>query len=462
MKTVLVIGGGITGMAAMYELQKWKKENKSNVKLILAEGADHLGGKIRSVKQDGFLMESGADSIVTRKTHSMSFMKDLELEEEVVYNASGKSYIYSDGQLHPIPSNSVFGIPGTIEALAESTLVSAEGKIAALKDFYTKNEHFTEEDSIGEFLEHFFGKELVEKQIAPVLSGVYSGDLNQLTISATLPSVLKYKNEFGSIIKGFEANLEMYQSSGQKRFLSFKNGLDTLIVAYTDRMEDVQLLMNSKAERIEKQDGQYKVTFTNGEEIIADHIILSIPHKAAENMLADQELQDSFQQLKSSSLISVYLGFEVRDSVLPADGTGFISADPDELTCNACTWSSRKWSHTSKSGNLLLRLFYKSSLTNYASIEKMTEEELLQTALTDVEKALGIDAAPAISEITRWENSMPNYLIDHKETVTSLEQKLADIYPGIELAGCSYYGVSLPDCIENGEKTAKKVITELA
>lgn len=461
MKTVLVIGGGITGMAAMYELQKWKKENGSNVKLILAEGSDKLGGKIRSVKHDGFLMESGADSIVTRKTLSMSFMKELDLEEQVVYNASGKSYIYSDGELKQIPANSVFGIPGTIEALAESTLVSAQGKVEALKDFYTKNEHFTEEDSIGDFLEHFLGKELVEKQIAPVLSGVYSGDLSELTISATLPSVLKYKNEYGSIIKGFEENLAMYQSSGEKRFLSFKNGLDTLIDAYAERLDEVELLMNAKAESIVKNAGQYTVTFTNGHTVTADHIVLSIPHRAAEAMLDKEELQESFHQLKSSSLISVYLGFDVPDSILPADGTGFISADPEELTCNACTWSSRKWSHTSKKGNLLLRLFYKSSLTNYADLEKMTQEELLQIALTDVKKALGIEAAPAISEITRWEDSMPNYLIDHKETVTTLEEKLEQLYPGIEIAGCSYYGVSLPDCIENGEKTAGKVISKL-
>ncbi|QED46930.1 protoporphyrinogen oxidase [Cytobacillus dafuensis] len=461
MKTVLVIGGGITGLSAMFELHKWKKANHSDVRLVLAEASSELGGKIRTVKDSVFVMEAGADSIVARKANTMSFIEDLNLESDVVYNASGRSFIYTDGELKPIPADAVFGIPTSVESLAKSTLVSAEGKVEALKDFYTKNESFTKNDSIGEFLEHFLGKELVEKQIAPVLSGVYSGKLSDLTVASTLPYVLDYKEEYGSIIRGFEANKEKFQGGGEKKFLSFKNGLGKLIDAYEEKLEDVEILKNTKVSKIERSDKCYQFTFSNMETIEADYVVLSIPHSEAKKLFTNHEVIKEFSQLKTSSLISVYVGFDVPDSILPTDGTGFITAGTSELSCNACTWTSRKWEHTSETRNLLVRLFYKSSHPAYAALKDMNEEEILQVALGDIKKSLGIAADPIAMEITKWSESMPNYLISHPQTVTELESKLAVSFPGILLAGCSYYGVGIPDCIENGAAVAEKIIKYL-
>ncbi|MFD2446637.1 protoporphyrinogen oxidase [Bacillus sp. CGMCC 1.16607] len=461
MKTVLVIGGGITGLSAMYELQKWKNMNQSDVRLILVEAASELGGKIRTIKKSGYVIETGADSIVSRKVNSMSFVKELGLESEIVFNATGKSFIFTEGELKPIPSDAVFGIPASVESLAKSTLVSAEGKVEALKDFYTKNETFTKNDSIGTFLEHFFGKELVEKQIAPVLSGVYSGELSDLTIASTLPYILDYKEQYGSIIKGFEANKEKFQSNGEKKFLSFKNGLGSLIDAYERKLDEVEILKNTKVEKLEKINHRYQVTLHNNEIIEADHVVLSIPQKATEKLFQDEQLMNKFAPFKSSSMISVYVGFDLPDSVLPENGTGFITSDNNELTCNACTWTSRKWDHTSEDRHLLGRLFYKNSLPIFDSLQKMSEEELLQVALADINKSLGIVAIPVASEVTIWSDSMPNYLISHPKSVETLENYLAENYPGIEIAGCSYYGVGIPDCIENGEATAKKIIASL-
>lgn len=457
MKTVVVIGGGITGLSAMYELQKWKKANQADVKLVLVEASNQLGGKIRTVKQDGFIMEAGADSIVARKMESMPIFEELGLETEIVYNATGRSFIYIDGELKPIPDDAVFGIPASIESLAKSTLVSAEGKVAALKDFYTKNETFTKTDSIGSFLEHFLGRELVEKQIAPVLSGVYSGKLSDLTIASTLPYLIDYKEKYGSIIKGLEANKQKFKG-GERKFLSFQNGLGSLIDAFKEKLDEVEVLLNTNVTKVEKDRNNYQVFLNNQEIIEADYVILSIPHTAAESLINDPDLSQDFAGLKNSSLISVYVGFDVPDRVLPADGTGFIAANTDELSCNACTWTSRKWEHTSKSGNLLVRLFYKSSHPAFGALKEMDQEELLKVALGDIHKSLGITANPAASEITKWTEQMPNYLITHPKSVEALESKMAAAYPGVILAGCSYYGVGIPDCIGNGIDSARRIV----
>ena len=345
----------------MYELQKWKKETGSDVRLILLEASDELGGKVRTVKENGFIMESGADSIVARKANALSFIEELGLESEVVFNATGISFLYTDGELKPIPLDSVFGIPASLESLAKSTLISAEGKVEALKDFYTKNERFTKSDSIGEFLEYFLGKELVEKQIAPVLSGVYSGNLSNLTIESTLPYLLDYKEQYGSIIKGFGVHKEKFKASGEKKFLSFKNGLGSLVDAYEQKLENVEIRKGVRVDRIEKVHNRYKVTFKDKESVDADYVVLSIPHDAARRLIDDKELEKEFRAFQNSSMISVYAGFDIPDHLLPLDGTGFIKANGHEIICDACTWTSRKWQHTSESGNLLVRLFYKST-----------------------------------------------------------------------------------------------------
>ena len=348
MKTVVVIGGGITGLSTMYYLQKAAKEKSLDVRLILIEAEKTFGGKIHTVYDEGFIIEAGADSIVVRKENITSFIKEINLEEQVVYNATGKSFLHTDKGLKLIPEDSMFGIPMSLESLAKTELISAEGKVEALKDFYTKNETFTKDDSVGAFLESFLGKELVENQIAPVLSGVYSGDVNDLTIASTLPFLIDYKNKYGSIISGLEANKGKFKGSSKVKFLSFKNGLSAII----DRLEEilvdsVEMVKGVQAEKIEKRTNRYKITLANGREIEADYIVLSTPDAVAKQLLNDAELNEEFDQFKNKSLISIYLGFDIPDSELPKDGTGFIVTKSSNLTCGACTWTSRKWSHTS-------------------------------------------------------------------------------------------------------------------
>lgn len=457
METILIVGGGITGLSVVYTLEKEAAKQKRDLKLLLVDSATQLGGKIRTVKENGFIMETGADSIVARKMKDSGLIEELELEEEAVYNAVGTSFLFREGELKQIPQDSVFGIPASIQSLAESPLLSDHGKVEALKDFYINDRKFSEHDSIGEFLEYYLGKELVEKQIAPVLSGVYSGTLHNLTIASTLPYVLEYKEKYGSIMKGFATNKNQFLGKDDKKFLSFNNGLSTIIDAMANRLEKTEIWLEHEVEQINKTDGKgYKVYFTNGKVVEADSIVLSIPHNHASRLFSDKELHEEFSKIKTSSLISVYVGYSVSDGVLPENGTGYIAPDND-LFCNACTWTSRKWEHTSKGGNLLIRLFYKSSHPRFSEIKDLNDKDLLKIAKADIEKSLHINAEPVVSTVTKWTDQMPTYQITHPDTVSSLEEQFAQKYPDIFLAGCSYYGVGIPDCIENGKEIAKKI-----
>jgi len=462
MKTVVVLGGGITGLCTMHYLQRQVQEKNLNVKLVLVEKNTYLGGKLHSAYEQGFIMETGADSIVARHKGVRELVEELNFEQNLVYNETGVSYIYTNNELHAIPADSTFGIPMSVQSLEESTLVSEQGKKEALKDLTMPNGAFTKESSIGEFLTYYLGEEIVQNQIAPVLAGVYSGDLYQLSIASTLPYLIDYKNDYGSIIKGFDANREQFLKAANKKFISFKNGLSSLIDRLEETLTDVEIIKGIATTSVKKQENQYSITLANGKIIEANHVVMALPNEAVQSLLQDESLNGYFEQFNTASAITIYLGFDVPDNRLPADGTGYIVSHNSDVICNAATWTSRKWKHTSAEGKLLVRLFYKSINPEYERLRLMSDEELAAVALEDVRKSLGIEETPTIVDVTKWIDQMPKYDLAHREALQGLVQELEKNYPNLSIAGCSYFGVGIGACIQNGKKIGEELAEKLS
>lgn len=460
MKTVAVVGGGITGLCTMHYVKRQMKEKGIEANLILIERNEYLGGKIHSAYEESFIMETGADSIVARHPGVLELVRELDFEAELVYNETGISYIHTNNELHAIPAGSTFGIPMSVDSLQASTLISEEGKERALKDLETANPGFTKESSIGEFLEYFLGEEIVQKQIAPVLAGVYSGDLYQLSLASTLPYLVDYKNEYGSIIKGFEANREQFEKAANKKFISFQNGLSSLIDRLEASLPEVTFMKNTEIHQVTKEEKRYKIDI-GGEAILADIVVLAVPNATVQQVLSDQQLEMNLKRFTTASAITLYLGFDVPDSVLPADGTGFIVSHNSDLVCDASTWTSRKWKHTSRDGNLLVRLFYKNINPRYEQLAAMTEEELVEVARNDIKTSLGLEEEPKVVNVTKWINQMPRYDLAHNEALSIVVKDLDERYPNLLLAGCSYFGVGIGACIQNGKKTAEQILSAL-
>ncbi|RHW32412.1 protoporphyrinogen oxidase [Lysinibacillus yapensis] len=459
MKTVVVVGGGITGLCTLHYLKRQAREQ--SIRYILIEKNPHLGGKMHTVHEGDFIMETGADSMVARHPAVLDLVKELDFESELVYNETGISYIYTNNELHAIPPGSTFGIPMSEESLHASTLISEEAKRRVLKDAAIPNPSFTKESSIGVFLEYFLGKEIVEKQIAPVLQGVYSGDLYQLSLASTLPYLVDYKNEYGSIMKGFEANREQFERAANKKFISFKNGLSSLINRLEELLPEVEFFKNVETTSINKNGAVYDVALSNGETVKADAVVLAVPNNVVRSILNDEELEEQFSKFNNASAITMYVGFDVPDSILPADGTGFIVSHNSNLVCNASTWTSRKWKHTSAHGNLLVRLFYKNNNPRYEKLAAMSDEELTRVALEDVKQSLGIEEQPVVVNIDKWIDAMPKYDLAHNEALKNVVGALDEKYPNLYIAGCSYFGVGIGACIENGRKTAEDMLKSL-
>ncbi|KGR76022.1 protoporphyrinogen oxidase [Ureibacillus manganicus] len=461
MKTVAVIGGGITGVSTMYYLNKILKENNVDARLVLVEKNPYLGGKMHTVYDQGYIMETGADSMVARYPGILELVRELNFESELVYNETGISYIHTNNELHAIPAGSTFGIPMSEESLMASTLISDEGKRRVLQDAEIPNTQFTKESSIGEFLEYFLGEEIVQKQIAPVLAGVYSGNLYELSLRSTLPYLVDYKNDYGSIMKGFQANRDKFERDANKKFISFKRGLSSFINRIEEAIPEAEIFKNFETKNINKTVDGYEVTFSDGEKLQADVVVLALPNQAVRSLLSDEALDHYLREFTNASAITMYLGFDLPDSILPADGTGFIVSHNSDLICNASTWTSRKWKHTSVDGNLLVRLFYKSSNPRYEDLVKMTNEDLTKVALQDIKLSLNIDEKPQVVHVRKWIDQMPKYDLAHNVALQDVLNQLDSKYPNLLIAGCSYFGVGIGACIDNGKETAKKVETML-
>lgn len=461
MKTVVVVGGGITGLCTLHYLKRQAEQENVQVRMILLEKKPYLGGKIHTERKNGFIMETGADSMVARYPAVLNLVKELDFESELVYNETGISYIYTNNELHAIPAGSTFGIPMSIESLKASTLISEEAKERVLKDAELPNTKFTKESSIGEFLEYFLGEEIVRKQIAPVLAGVYSGNLYQLSLANTLPYLIDYKEQYGSIMKGLEANRETFERQANKKFISFRNGLDAIFTRMEELLPEADIRKNTATKKVEKTENGYNVLLENGEVIEADYVVLALPNQVIKQLLDDEELNPEFNKFTEASAITMYLGFNVKDSVLPNDGTGFIVSENSDLLCNASTWTSRKWKHTSKEGNLLVRVFYKSSNPRYNELIQMSDEELTKIALEDIRKSIRIEEEPVVVDVTKWIDAMPRYDHDHNDALQVILNKLEDKYPNLYIAGCSYFGVGIGPCIENGKETAQKIVENI-
>ena len=453
MKKIVIVGAGITGLTTAYYLAQQNKQ----LNITVVEANDYIGGKIHSEKMGEFIMETGADSIVARHPGVLQLVRDVDFEHELVYNETGISYIHTNNELHAIPAGSTFGIPMSVEALMASTLISEEAKARVLQDEQIPNDRFTKQNSIGEFLAYFLGEEIVRKQIAPVLAGVYSGDLYQLSLASTLPYLVDYKNEYGSIMKGFEANREQFEKAADKKFISFRSGLSSLLERIVEKLPDMELKLSTKVVHLRKEQAVYSLTLHTGEVLEADAVVLAIPNDAVQAILQDDLLKPHFAKFTSASALTVYLGYDVPDSVLPADGTGFIVSHNSDLVCNASTWTSRKWKHTSANGNLLVRLFYKNINPRYEQLAAMSDDEFTAVAREDIRRSLNIEKAPELVNITKWIGKMPRYDLAHKEALTAVTQILETHYPNLHLAGAAYFGVGIGACIQNGKKNSEKI-----
>ncbi|PFS00214.1 protoporphyrinogen oxidase [Bacillus cereus] len=460
-KKVVIVGGGITGLSTAYYLQKEIREKNLPIDTLLIEASGKLGGKIQTVQKDGFTIERGPDSFLARKESAAKLVKELGLGDELVNNKAGQSFILVNNRLHKMPSGSMMGIPTQITPFLFSGLFSPIGKLRAGFDLLMPRSKPVSDQSLGQFFRHRLGNEVVENLIEPLLSGIYAGDIDEMSLMSTFPQIYQIEQEHRSISLGMRTLAPKQEKAEVKKgiFKTVKTGLESIVESLEVKIPNDMVIKGTRIEKVAKLGDGYTITLSNGKEMEADAIVVAAPHKVLPSMFAQYKQFRFFRNIPSTSVANVALAFPKSAIQRDIDGTGFVVSRNSDYTITACTWTHKKWPHTTPEGKTLLRCYV--GRPGDEAIVEQTDEEIVQLVLEDLQKTMDITEDPEFIIVSRWKEAMPQYTVGHKERMKKLTTFMESELPGVYLAGSSYAGAGLPDCIEQGERAAKCVLTHL-
>ncbi|WP_199426281.1 protoporphyrinogen oxidase [Thermaerobacillus caldiproteolyticus] len=458
-RTVVIIGGGITGIAAAYYLQKAIKEQQLPMECKLVEATHRLGGKVQTVIRDGFVIERGPDSFLARKLSASRLVHEVGLQDEIVHNATGKSYILLKGNLYPIPGGAVMGIPTKIAPFVTTGLFSPFGKLRAAFDFILPPTKAEGDLSLGQFFRRRLGNEVVENLIEPLLSGIYAGDIDQLSLMATFPQFFHVEQKYGSLVLGTKRTTPKAEKQRKGAFQTLKTGLQSLVDEVEKRLEPGSVIKGVRVETVERQGTKYRLWLSNGDVWTADSVIVATPHQTVPTMFSDYPFFAPFKSVPSTSVATVALAFSESAIEQDIDGTGFVVSRRSDYTITACTWTHKKWPHTAPKGKALLRCYV--GRPGDEAIVEQSDDEIVNVVMDDLNKIMRIAGRPEFSIVSRWKEAMPQYTVGHKERLEKVKANMTEALPGVFLAGSSYEGLGLPDCIDQGEEAVKKVLDYL-
>lgn len=458
-KKIVIVGGGITGLSAAYYLQKEVKENNLPYEVKLVEASERLGGKVKTVKQDGYTIERGPDSFLSRKQPAVKLTEELGMGDQLVRNGTGQSYILVKNKLHKMPSGAYMGIPTSVRPFLFSRIFSPIGKFRAGFDFILPKGKEVKDQSLGGFFRRRFGNELVDNLIEPLLSGIYAGSLDEMSMMATFPNFYQVEQDHRSMIKGLQKTMpEKKRSTGKKpgMFFSFINGFESMINKLEEKLGDDVISRNTAVDHVEKKDHGYHLLLSNGEVYKADAVVMATPHYTLPKIFSQYDLFEPFHDIPATSVANVALAFDKSAIKKDVNGTGFVVSRTSDFRITACTWTHKKWPNSTPDGKVLLRCYV--GRPDDQSVVHLSDEEITEIVLNDLNKIMNITQKPEFSVITRWKNAMPQYTVGHKERIAGVRGRMGDELPGVFLAGSSYEGIGVPDCIEQGEKAVDDVL----
>jgi oxygen-dependent protoporphyrinogen oxidase len=459
---VIIIGGGIAGLTSAFYLQKIVREQNLPIEIKLIEASHRLGGKMQTLVRDGYTIERGPDSFLARKTSMIKLAEEVGMDDKLVHNSTGKSYVLANEKLHSMPGGSIMGIPTEIGPFITTGLFSVPGKLRAAADFFLSRSESGKDQSLGEFFRRRLGDEVVDNLIEPLLSGIYAGDIDELSLMATFPQFYEVEQKYRSLIIGMkksnssEPNKPESITKGKGAFLTFSTGLQSFAEAIEAKLDPKSILKGHRVDKVLKAGNKYEVYLNNGETMIADSIIAATPHKITQAMFSEYSLFDPFKSVPSTSVATVTLAFPAEAVRKDINGTGFVVSRNSDYSITACTWTHKKWAHSTPKGKVLLRCYVGRS--GDETIVDLSDDRIIKIVLDDLKKTMDITMNPEFAIVSRWIDSMPQYTVGHIQRLATIAEQMKEELPGVFLAGSSYRGVGIPDCIDQGVEAVQAVL----
>jgi protoporphyrinogen/coproporphyrinogen III oxidase len=492
MKRVVIIGGGITGLAAAHRLLERTKISGHQIEITLLEAGSRLGGIVETHERDGFLLERGPDSFISEKPAALALVKRLGLEAHLIETNehNRRSFIVRQGQLLPVPEGFQLLAPSRFWPFVKSDIFSWSGKARMALDLLLPRRRLNgnagerADESLAQFVRRRLGNEALERMAQPMVGGIYTADPERLSLQATMPRFLEMEREHRSLIRALRragnspsvkdaSSPTLKEGSGTSGaryslFLSFDRGMQVLTDTLAQRISSqTSIRLNTTVESITLEDGvadgaraaKWKLTTSGDENFLADGVCLALPAYVSSRLLSklDPHLAAELSGITYASSATINLAFNRADIPHALDGFGFVVPFIEKRSLIACTFSSVKFAGRAPEGKVLLRAFVGGALQPELLV--LDQDELLARVLADLRELLGIERQPLFAEVKKWERSMPQYHVGHLARVKRIEERLAAL-PGIVLAGNAYTGLGIPDCIRSGEAAADRIQTD--
>jgi len=451
---VIVVGGGITGLAAAHRLLA------GGARVTVLESSDRLGGKLHAGRIAGAAVDLGAESMLARRPEAVDLAHAVGLGDALQPPATGTAAVWTRGELRPLPTGHVMGVPADPAVLAG--ILAPDALARAAEDAELPRTEVGEDVAIGAYVAERLGREVVDRLVEPLLGGVYAGDVYRISMRAAVPALYEAARTQRSLLAGVRGIQERAAARRQDGpvFMGIEGGVGRLPGAVADacRAAGARIVTGAPATGLRRTGEGWTVTAA-GRELTADAVVLAVPAPAAARLLAAEAPAAAAEltAVEYASMALVTMAFRRGDLGRVPQGRGFLVPSVDGRNIKASTFSSNKWAWNAAQDPDLFVL--RTSLGRYGEEEVLRRDdaELVELSLRDLAEAVGLSARPVESRVTRWEDGLPQYPVGHLERVARVRRHLA-AHPGLAVCGAAYDGVGIPACVAGGRAAAEAVL----
>ena len=449
---VAVVGGGISGLAAAYELQK------RGLSVRVLEAGPRAGGVITTERFDQWVIDGGPDSMLVQKPAAVALCRELGIADRLLSTLMPRTaYILRDRRLHRIAEGSFLGFPLDVGSLARSSVFTIGGRLRMACEAVIPRGGGDEDESVGTFVRRRFGQEAVDYLAEPLLAGIHAGDVDRLSIRALFPRLLEAERQSGRVIRAFRAMRA--RPSPQGAFVSLPGGTGELVDALVKALAPGTVGLSRHVADIHRHT-HYRVDTPAGP-VEARAVILAVPAYVAASLLRvfDTSIAALAEAIPYASTATVALGYR-RDQVThPMAGSGFVVPRVERNPLLAATWVTSKWPHRAPDGHVLMRGF----LGGGRDPRRLDadDDDLIGLVTDELRELMGIRGEPLFTRLFRWTRQSPQYEVGHLQRAATIDRQLASI-PGMFVTGSGFRAIGIPDCIADGRETATKAAAFVA
>jgi len=465
MTKIAIIGAGISGLSTAYAIERLAAEAGLDVEVEVLERNDRTGGKIWSIREEGYLCEWGPNGFLDSKPMTLELCDRLGIRDQLERSNDNarKRFIYSGGDLHRLPENGPMFL--------KSQLISWPGKLRLAREMFVPKRIDGADETLADFARRRLGAEALDKLIGPMVSGIFAGDPENMSLQSCFPRIHELEQEYGGLLKAMlklakqkkaeaRAGKQVASAAGPGGVLtSFVAGIQALTDSTVQGLKG-QVRTNAAIAGLKAVDGGWQISLDDGSSFDAEIVVSAAPAHVLTNLVrsVDSELADLCAAIPYSPMNVVCFGYQRGRIERDLDGFGYLIPKKEGCNILGTLWDSSIFPQRAPEGHVLLRSMF-GGATNPGAID-LSDEEVLKRTMHDLKKIMGISAEPDFVRIFRHARAIPQYTPGHARRLAAIEGRLKG-QNGLFVTGNAFFGVGLNDCVNASNQVAAKVIESL-